>query len=156
MTLDKAVDDARSQLLRTTLALTRELARSALDEAIRRADQLDCRASICVVDAAGIPISFERMDDSPLQCVRLCQDKAYSSAANGFAGDEFWHLIQGDEWLVSGAPTIRGLNWLGGGIPIRHDGITLGAVGVSSDHGLAEDIAIARAAIEVIAAALPS
>lgn len=133
-----------------TLNINRGLARVAVEAAIAESLSLGRLCCIAVVDAAGNLVSFDRMDRAPLQSVGLSQDKAHSVAANGLANDEFWELIKDDPCLVSGAQQIKGLIWLGGGLPFHVHGDLIGAIGVSGDGGMADDKAIAAAGVAAV------
>lgn len=133
-----------------TLNINRSLARVAIEGAVIESLKLGRRSCIAIVDAAGNLVSADRMDRAPFQSIRLSHDKAYSVAANGLANDEFWELIKDDPCLVSGAQQIHGLVWLGGGLPIHHDGQLIAAIGVSGDGGMADDKAIAAAGVEAV------
>jgi uncharacterized protein GlcG (DUF336 family) len=133
-------------------SIDRELARAAIDAAIRKSLRLGCRSCIAVVDPGGHLISFDRMDGAPFQSADLARDKAFSVAGNGSATDDLWELIKDDPWLVSGVQKVKGLVWLGGGAAVVIDGELVGAVGVSGDGTMQRDRQIADEAIAAILA----
>lgn len=113
-----------------SLNITRGMARVAIEGAIKESLSRGKRCCIAVVDAAGDPVSFDRMDGAPLQSVRVAQDKAYSNAANRFATDEFWVLVKND------------------------DGELIAAIGVSGDGNMEDEKAIGAAGAEAVHALL--
>lgn len=134
--------------------ISRELARIGVDRAIETAVALGCRVCVSIVDTSGQLISYDRMDGAPFQSAQHAQDKAYSSAGNHTATHEFWDMIKGDPWLVSGVAKIQGLSWLGGGRPVLLEGELIGAVGVSGSCGMPQDQAISEAAIQAMLEAI--
>lgn len=136
--------------------VSRDLARLGIDRAIAESVALGCLTCIAVVDSAGHTVSYDRMDGAPFQSAQHAQDKAYSAAGNRVATHEMWEYVQDDPWLKTGIGKVQGLNLLGGGIPIKLDGDVIGAVGVSGSCGMAEDRAVAEAAVAAILAALGS
>jgi uncharacterized protein GlcG (DUF336 family) len=134
--------------------LTHELARVGIDRAIEESRTTNCLTCIAVLDNAGHLISFDRMDGAPFQSSQLAQDKAYSVAGNGMATHEFWEMAKDEPWLVHNLGQVPGLVVLGGGVPIYFNGEFIGAVGVSGKSDMAEDRAIAEAAVAAILKAL--
>jgi uncharacterized protein GlcG (DUF336 family) len=117
-----------SQLL-LSQTISRELARVGIDRAIEESIAMGRLTCIAVLNSAGQLISFDRMDGAPFQSTQLAQDKAFSVAG-------------------------KGLVVLGGGVPLRVDGQLVGAVGVSGKSNMAEDRAIAEAAVSAMLAAI--
>lgn len=136
--------------LTTTHSVGRELARVGIDSALVRAGELGCRVCIAVVDVAGHLVSYDRMDGAPFQSAQHAQDKAISTSGNGLATHEMWAVVADDAQLRQGVLKVEGLSVLGGGVPIRHADELVGAVGVSGSCGMAEDQAIAEAAVAAI------
>ena len=134
--------------------LTHDLARVGIDRAIEESGTMNCLICIAVLDNAGHLISFDRMDGAPFQSSQLAQDKAYSVAGNGLATHEFWEMAKDEPWLVHNLGQVPGLVVLGGGVPIYFDGEFIGAVGVSGKSDMAQDRAIAQAAVAAILKAL--
>lgn len=115
-----------------------DLAWAAVLGARAAADLLGVAMGIVVVDGAGAVVASARMDGSQLVAVELATDKAFTAAAFGEPTET---------WAASTAP--GGSNWgmttscggrlvvLAGGLPLRHDGELVGAIGVS---GAAADV----------------
>jgi uncharacterized protein GlcG (DUF336 family) len=139
-------------LVRRTV--THGLARVGIERAIEESRAMNCLTCIAVLDNGGHLISFDRMDGAPFQSSQVAQDKAYSVAGNGLATHEFWEMAKDEPWLVHNVGQVAGLVVLGGGVPIYRDDEFIGAVGVSGKSNMAEDRAIAEAAVAAILNAL--
>jgi glc operon protein GlcG len=138
----------------TATSIGRALARVGIDAAVSASESLERRTCIAVVDAAGHLVSFERIDGAPFQTITLAQAKAFSVAGNLTATHDYWDGIKDEPWLVHGVQRIDGLIVLGGGLPICHHDTIIGAVGVSGKSTMAEDQAIAEAAVTAILSCL--
>ncbi len=123
-------------------------AQSIIAAARAEAERIEVGMSIAIVDDGGNLKAFARMDEAELAGVELAKDKAYTSLANSIATHEL--AVQaapggplfGLHALVGGRYVI-----FGGGLPLRHGGRIVGAIGVSG--GLVEqDIACATAGLE--------
>ncbi len=142
-----------SQLIQTR-TVSRELARIGIECAVEASEAIGCRTCIAVIDIAGNLVSYDRMDGAPYNSAQHAHDKAISSAGNGVATHDMWAYVANDPQLNLGILKVQGLSVLGGGVPIHLDGELIGAVGVSGSCGMAEDQAIAEAAVAAILAAL--
>jgi uncharacterized protein GlcG (DUF336 family) len=142
-----------SQLIHTR-TVSRELARIGIERAVEASEAIGCRTCIAVIDIAGNLVSYDRMNGAPYNSAQHAQDKAFSSAGNGVATHEMWAYVADDPQLNLGILKVQGFSVLGGGVPIHFDGELIGAVGVSGSCGMAEDQAVAEAAVAAIFAAL--
>jgi len=127
------------------LALAARMTQAALE----RATGLGALVSAAVVDAGGHLVHFQRMDRAEIAGPTLAIDKAFTAVAHRIAtarlgpltapGASLWGLQAngGGRYVV-----------FGGGLPCWHDGIVVGAVGVSGSTA-DEDAACARAAVAV-------
>lgn len=138
----------------TATSIGRALARVGIDAAVAASESRKRRTCTAVVDAAGHLVSFERMDGAPFQTIALAQAKAFSVAGNLTATHDYWDGIKDEPWLVHGVQRIDGLVVLGGGLPICYHDTIIGAVGVSGQSTMAEDQAIAEAAVSAIVSCL--
>jgi uncharacterized protein GlcG (DUF336 family) len=134
----------------TTTSIGRALARVGIDAAVSESESRKRRTCTAVVDAAGHLVCFERMDGAPFQTIALAQAKAFSVAGSLTATHDYWAGIKDEPWLVHGVQRIEGLVVLGGGLPISYRGAIIGAIGVSGQSTMAEDRAIAEAAVSAI------
>lgn len=127
--------------MRLELALAEQMARAACDEAQARG----CLVSAAVVDAGGHLVAFRRMDGAEFAGATIAVDKAYTAAGNRIATlDLRDQVVPGGDlagyYAASGGRFIA----FGGGVPLFHDGLVVGAVGVSGASGQ-EDHAFASA-----------
>lgn len=135
-------------------SVDRTAARVGIERAVETAVALGCRTCIAVIDVAGNLVSYDRMDGAPFNSAQHAQDKAVSSAGNGVATHEMWAYVADSPQLNLGILKVQGLSVLDGGVPIHIEGELVGAVGVSGSCGMAEDRAIAEAAVAAILASL--
>ncbi len=139
-----------SDLVTSTTTLTYAGAAAVLQSGLAHAAQTGVTANIAVSDPAGNLLAFARMDGAPLLSTSIAQDKAWTVAAfNGVPTHDWFGLIEGEPALREGIVHRDRLVVFGGGVPIRVDGVLVGAVGVSG--GSAEqDRAVAEAAAAAI------
>jgi glc operon protein GlcG len=105
-------------------------------------------ASVCVTDAHGELIAFLRTDGSRLSCIEIAINKAYTAAREQCESKAVGEASQRETFPMTNFGNLRYVTW-GGGLPIVHQGVVVGAVGVS---GLpeAEDIELARLALAAL------
>ena len=121
-----------SELVVTQTSLTYAGARVALDAALDRAAEIGVAVNVSVCDVAGHQLAFARMDGAPLLSGSLAVDKAYSVAAFGGLPTSRWFgLIEDDPALREGIVHRDRLVIFGGGVSVVHEGVRVGAVGVS-------------------------
>ena len=120
-------------------------ARAVLHAAEQRAEQLRAPSSLVVVDAAGDLILFEQMPCARPIGIELAIGKARSAARYQEPTQELEATINTGRPAAITAPMVQ----MDGGVPIRVDGMFVGAVGVS---GLdkANDVKIADAAAAAV------
>ncbi|UWU24234.1 heme-binding protein (plasmid) [Rhizobium sp. CB3171] len=129
----------------TTILLTD--AQQMITSAIAAARALNVPCSIAIVDASGQLLSFARQDGAMAGSVQLAIDKAFTARIFNSRTDVLNALAQPGAELYGIQHSHGGrVVVFGGGIPIREDGRTVGAIGVSGGT-VAEDIAIAEAGL---------
>jgi uncharacterized protein GlcG (DUF336 family) len=132
-------------------SLTLELARKALNAGKTAADKLKVNVSIAVLDAGGNLLAFERMDNSILASVEGSSMKAYTSVMSGSATKDLKGFVQPGA-AFHGLETARfskSTMFLDGGIPLRSNGVLIGAIGASGGS-LEQDQQIAEAAVAAL------
>jgi uncharacterized protein GlcG (DUF336 family) len=122
-------------------------ARRITAAAERRAQELNIPYVIAVVDAGGTLISHVRMDDAWLGSVDIAINKAFTARAFNMSTDDLSKLTQPGESLFGIHATNHSrLVIFGGGIPVKHGDLVIGAVGASGGS-VENDIKVAKAAV---------
>jgi uncharacterized protein GlcG (DUF336 family) len=113
----------------------------------RNAIDIGVPYNIAVVDAGGGLIAHVRMDGAWLGSVDIAINKAWTARAFDMPTDDLSHLAQSGQQGF-GINTTNGSKVVifGGGIPVKRDGIVIGAVGASGGS-VAQDIEVAKAAV---------
>ncbi|WP_373186958.1 heme-binding protein [Halopseudomonas sp.] len=126
-----------------------ELALKAVEAATRKALELNILINVSVVDQAGIPLSFARMNGSFLHSADIATDKAYTAASFGFPTSEWIQILDANPAMRLGFPQRPRLVVFGGGLPIKVDGQCVGGIGVSGGSEDQDELC-ARAGLEEI------
>ncbi|MGW8452497.1 GlcG/HbpS family heme-binding protein [Streptomyces niveus] len=134
--------------------MTIQLESLSLDDAQRvitaareKAGEIESPSNVAVVDIGGNLVSHIRMDDAWVGSVDISINKAFTARAFDIA-------TKGPLGQRSARRTVLGIQGsnqgrvmiFAGGIPLRHDGHVVGAVGVSGGSG-EQDQAVAEAAV---------
>lgn len=100
-------------------------------QAIReRADAESKGLAAAVVDNHGELIAFLRTDSCPLPSALIAQNKAYTAAREGSETAELGARSIEENFPMTNFGELRYVSW-GGGVPVMHQGVVIGAVGVS-------------------------
>lgn len=119
-------------------------ARSIIAVAERKAKELGQPMNIAVVDAGGNLVAHVRMDGAWIGSIDISIKKAYTSRAFDISTRELAGLAQpGSQFFGIHASNGGAVMIFAGGVPLRRDGIVVGAIGVSGgsgeqDHSVAE------------------
>ncbi|MEO6392154.1 MAG: heme-binding protein [Pyrinomonadaceae bacterium] len=124
--------------------ITLEIARKVIAAAEAKAAEIGQPMNIAVADAGGNLVAHVRMDQAWLGSVDISINKAWTArafdittkdlAANSQSGDQFFGIHASNRGRVM---------IFAGGIPLKKDGVVVGAIGVSGgsgeqDHAVAE------------------
>ena len=102
--------------------------------------------NIAVVDAGGNLIAFHRMDGAWLGSVDIAIKKAWTSRAFDIETKALGKLSQpGEDFYGIHASNKGKVMIFAGGVPLKRNGVVVGAVGVSGGMGK-QDQAVAEAA----------
>src|SRR5947207_8297563 len=134
----------------TKHSISSELAQRMVDEAVAKAKELGVTENVAILDDGGNLKAFSRMDGSPILCIEMAQNKAYT-ALFGVSTQDFFNFIQGDPSLLAGIPTLARVAAYGGGFPIKVDGEIVGAIGASGAPAVQNDVDRAKAALALLA-----
>jgi uncharacterized protein GlcG (DUF336 family) len=137
--------------LRAVRTVGLDTAKTVLEAAERKADEIGVPMNIAVVDRGGNLVAFERMDDAWLASTDIAVDKAFTAAALAMPTEDLAGATQLDESLYGLNTTNDGrLVVFGGGIPLVRDEEVVGAVGVSGG-AVEEDVEVAQAGVDAFA-----
>jgi glc operon protein GlcG len=92
-------------------------------------------AAIAVVDEHGELLAFLRTDGCRLSSITIAINKAYTAAREHQESKAVGNSSRENGWPFTNYGELRYVGW-GGGVPILHEGVVIGGVGVS---GLPED-----------------
>lgn len=112
------------------------------------AQENDLRICVQVLDRHGNPLAMQRINQAPLPSTTIARDKAYTAVSFGFGTHLWQERLKNQPHLISGLENRKHVVLFGGGLPIRHEGEIIGAIGVSGASE-AQDQACARAGLEV-------
>ena len=127
-----------------------EAAAAAVSAAARWAEEAGIKVNVAVVDAGGNLVAFLRMPGAFLHSIEIAIDKAYTSAGFGLPTAAWTEALATHSPAVrSGIPLRPRMVCFGGGLPLRHDGLLIGGIGVSGGSEL-EDETCARAGLSAI------
>src|SRR5277367_2994151 len=131
------------EILSLKLADARRLIAAAEEEAIK----LGVPYNIAVVDAGGSLIAQVRMDNAWLGCVDIAINKAWTARAFDASTEDLSRMTQsGQQGFGLNTTNDSKVVTFGGGIPIKRDGVVIGAVGASGGS-VEQDVSVARAAL---------
>jgi uncharacterized protein GlcG (DUF336 family) len=134
-------------MTRSTLSVDLADARLIIAAGEHKAIELGIPYNIAVVDVGGGLVSHVRMDGAWLGSVDIAIDKAWTARAFDASTEDLSHLTQsGQQGFGLNTTNASKVVIFGGGIPIKRDGVVIGAVGASGGS-VEQDIAVAQAAI---------
>jgi uncharacterized protein GlcG (DUF336 family) len=132
---------------RSTVSLDLADARRIIAAAERKATELGIPYSIAVADSGGALLAFARMDGAWLGGVDIAIGKAWTARAFDMPTDDLARITQsGEQGFGLNTTNDCKVVIFGGGIPIKRDGVVIGAVGASGGS-VEQDVAVARAAV---------
>jgi uncharacterized protein GlcG (DUF336 family) len=134
-------------MTRPALSLDLADARRIIAAAEREALEIGIPYNVAVVDAGGGLVAHVRMDGAWLGSVDIAINKAWTARAFDASTEDLSHLTQsGQQGFGLNTTNNSKVVIFGGGIPIKRDGLVIGAVGASGGS-VAQDIAVAKAAV---------
>ncbi|WP_263379965.1 GlcG/HbpS family heme-binding protein [Granulicella paludicola] len=120
-------------------------ARRIIAAATKKAEEIGQPMNIAVVDAGGNLLAFERMENAWLGSIDIAQKKAFTSRAFDITTKDLGANSQsGDQFFGIHASNNGKIMIFAGGIPLKQDGVVVGAVGISGGSG-EQDHAVAEA-----------
>ena len=111
-------------------------ARRIIAAATKKAEELGQPMNIAVVDAGGNLLAFERMENAWIGSIDIAQKKAYTSRAFDITTKDLGtHSQSGNQFFGIHASNDGKIMIFAGGVPLKQDGVVVGAVGVSGGSG---------------------
>ena len=127
--------------------ITLAQAQHAIKAALEKAENMDVKQNVAIVDAGANLLAFAHMDDAWLGSIDIAIRKARTAKLFDMETKALGKMSQPGEPLYGIELTNTGLVSFGGGIPIRdEEDNVIGAIGVSGgtvDH----DIKVAEAGV---------
>jgi uncharacterized protein GlcG (DUF336 family) len=123
-----------------------DAARRMMDAARLKATEIGKPVSVAVVDAGGMLMALERLNDAPSATVLVAEGKAVASAVMGRDSSRLEAMAESLPSIINSLMMRYGGRFVPaqGGIVIRQAGEVIGGIGVSGATS-EEDEAIARA-----------
>ena len=127
-----------------------EAAAAMVRAAAAHADRAGIKVNIAVCDAGGNLAGFLRMPGAFLHSIDIAIDKAYTAAGFGLPTGAWPEALKSHSQAVqAGIPMRPRMVCFGGGLPIVHDGVRIGGIGVSGGSEQ-EDEDCARAGLAAV------
>src|SRR3984893_12064349 len=140
---------SRQEIHMTRKAFSLDLAdaRRIIAAGERKAMEMGIPYNIAVTDVGGGLIAHVRMDGAWLGSVDIAINKAWTARAFDMSTDDLSQVAQsGQQGFGINTTNDSRVVIFGGGIPVKRDGVVIGAVGASGGS-VEQDVAVARAAV---------
>lgn len=125
-------------------------AQNAIEKAKSKAEDLNTKMNISIVDAGANQVAFVRMDGAWLGSANIALKKAKTARYFDMPTGEIGKLSQPGGPLFNIEHSNGGLISFPGGIPIKNEeGTVIGAIGVSGSS-VENDHAVAQAGVEAL------
>ena len=109
-----------------------EAAYALVQAAVRRAEDMNVKVNVAVVDSGGHLAAFLRMPGSAFHSIEVATNKSYTAVSFGMPTSSWGDVLETlSPPCKTGLPTVDRLMTCGGGVPIEVDGHRIGAIGVS-------------------------
>lgn len=131
------------------MSISLEQANQAIAAALSRARSGGAKISVSVCDDRGHLIAHQRMDGTPAEASRASIGKAMQSAAAAAPSDVVIPSLASGSLAVEAVLSGQVPSWpTRGGLPIRHNQMLQGAIGVAGASTLEQNEDCARAGVE--------
>lgn len=116
--------------------ITLDDAKKVISAAEKKANEIGQPMNIAVVDAGGNLIAHERMDGAWIGSIDISIKKAFTSRAFDISTKDLAKESQsGGQFFGINASNDGRIMIFAGGIPLKRDGMVVGAIGVSGGSG---------------------
>src|ERR1700736_997644 len=134
-------------MTRPALSLDPADARRLIAAGESKATEMGIPYNIAVTDVGGGLIAHVRMDGAWLGSVDIPINKAWTARAFDMCGDDLSQVAQsGQQGFGINTTNDSRVVIFGGGIPVKRDGVVIGAVGASGGS-VKQDVEVAEAAV---------
>jgi uncharacterized protein GlcG (DUF336 family) len=130
--------------------ITLQQAQQAIMAAVKKAEKIEVKQNVAIVDAGANLIAFAHMDNAWLGSIDISMKKAKTARFFDMDTNKIGELSQPGKPLYGIEVTNGGLVSFGGGMPIKDaDGNVIGAIGVSGGT-VDQDMEVAKAGVEAL------
>ncbi len=144
---------ATSETTGKVLGISLDAARKVIRTGQEKAKEIGVPMNIAVVDAGANLVAFERMEGAWIGSIDIAINKAFTSRAFDIETKALGENSQsGDQFFGIHASNHGRIMIFAGGVPLKHKGLIVGAVGVSGGSGK-QDQAVAETAAKAFAVA---
>jgi uncharacterized protein GlcG (DUF336 family) len=134
-------------MTRAAVSVNLDDAKKIIAAGERKAMEIGIPYNIAVADAGGGLVAHVRMDGAWLGSVDIAINKAWTARAFDTPTEDLARITQsGQQGFGLNTTNDSRVVIFGGGIPLKLDGIVIGAVGASGGS-VEQDVAVARAAV---------
>jgi uncharacterized protein GlcG (DUF336 family) len=134
-----------NHMTRQAVSLDLADARRIIAAGERKAIEMGIPYNIAVADAGGGLVAHVRMDGAWLGSVDIAINKAWTARAFDLSTEDLASITQsGQQGFGLNTTNNSRVVIFGGGVPIKRDGVVIGAVGASGGS-VEQDVAVARA-----------
>jgi uncharacterized protein GlcG (DUF336 family) len=145
--MDLANPLQENRMTRTAVSINLDDARKIISAGERKASEIGVPYNLAVADAGGGLIAHVRMDGAWLGSVDIAINKAWTARAFDTPTEDLARMTQpGQQGFGLNTTNASRVVIFGGGIPLKVDGVVIGAVGASGGS-VEQDVAVARAAV---------
>lgn len=142
-----ALASTASGQVTTQRSVSAEFAADLAREALGQCKAKGHNVSVAVVDQAGMLKAFVRGDGAGLATVEVAQRKAYTAAAFGIPSSALAQAASQPGSAPANIPYLPNMFVVAGGVPLKVDNQTVGAVGMSGAPGGQADVECIEAAL---------
>jgi glc operon protein GlcG len=115
-----------------TFMLSYDDARRAMDAAVAELSRRGKAAIVAVADSHGELFAFARMEGAPLSSIAIARNKAWTAARTGEPTSVLARKMSTEPGFdIANYGDAHWCGW-GGAIPLRKDGMVVGAIAVSA------------------------
>ena len=140
---------ANAQTVLIEKNVSMKMVQMIIDGAIEQCTKDGYKVSVVVVDNTGVVRGSLRGDGTSPHTLEFSRKKAYTARVRNQTSLEFMTLT--DNPVSAGLRQIPDVVAIGGGVPLKISGVTIGAVGVSGAPGGEKDEVCAMAGIAKVA-----